>query len=321
MWITIQSVVDTVYHLLNFSATGAFIVPSTACVHTIEAIAVCPIQMLKISAKAVLSKLYNLVHIQKQSLVLDDIEVQSFLNFLQSEPCYSKAIIHPICLYMKDVLILNENRVAFMQWNAPAIIFAIKDKHKDPTILSALDELIATLKKPAPSLSKSNIEEIPVFDVNSMWSCDAEPVDNFDHLTSNCYDSFDLFICAMKHFALHTRKVLDASVELTTFTVRSVTTTLGFVRDTMSINQDLGNKIVAFMAENSATCLSSIVEVINHWRGIYVCTLSCMYAYVCRACLVISYMYVCTYIYVSITAVWEKFGVKKFLADATYDEN
>ena len=281
MWIAIQSVVDAVYHLLNFLATGAFIVPSTACVHTIEAIAVCPIQMLKISAKAVLSKLYNLVHVQKQSLTLDDIEVQSFLNFLQSEPCYSKAIIHPICLYMKDVLILDENRVAFMQWNALAIIFAIKEKHKDPTILTALDELIAILKKPAPSLSRSNIEEIPVSDANFVWSCDdVEPVDNFDYLTSNCYNSFDLFICAMKHFVLHTRKVLDASVELTTFTVRSVTITLGFVRDTMSINQDLGSKIVAFMAENSAACLSSIVEVITHWRGIYVHCHVCMYMYV-----------------------------------------
>ena len=125
MWITIQSVVDAVYRLLNFSESGPCITPSMTCIKTIEAIAVCSIQMLKISAKAVVSKFHRyMIQIQKQSLILDDIEIQSFLNFIQSEPCYNKAIIFPICQYMKDVLILNENRVAFMQWNAPALISA-----------------------------------------------------------------------------------------------------------------------------------------------------------------------------------------------------
>lgn len=173
---------------------------------------------------------------------------------------------------MSDVLVLNENRIAFMQWNAPVLISAIKDKHKDPTILAMLDGLISTLnEKFTPSLSRSNTVELPVSNSEGViLDDDDEHVNNFDYLTLNCYNSFDLFICAMKHFVLHTKEVLHASLELTIFTVKSVTMTLGFVRDTMSINCDTGSKIVAFMAENSA-CLSSIVELINHWRGMYVC--------------------------------------------------
>ena len=272
MWITIQSVVDAVYHLLSFSESAPCIMPTVACINTIEAIAACSIQMLKISAKAVLSKFYRyMMQIQKQSLILDNIEIQSFLNFLQSQPCYSKAIIFPLYQYMKDVLILEENRIAFMQWNAPALIFGIKEKHKDPTILTALDDLISTLTNSAPSLSRSNVTELPVSDCGRVMldshDGDEPSVDNFDHLTSNCYSSFDLFICAMKHFVLHTKEVLNVSMEqLTTFTVRGVTMTLGFVTEVMSINEDIGSKIVAFMAENSA-CLSSIVELINHWQG------------------------------------------------------
>lgn len=275
MWITIHSIVDAVHHLLNFSESGPCIMPSMACIKTIEAIAACSIQMLKISAKAVLSKFYRYtIVIQKQSLILDDIEIQSFLNFMQSEPCYSKAIIFPICQYMKDILILNENRVAFMQWNAPALIFAVREKHKDPTILTAFDDLISTLTKPAPSLSRSNVKELlasddecVTLDCHDKGDEHSVILNNFDHLTSDHYGSFDLFICAMKHFVLHTNDVLHVSMEqLTTFTVRSVTTTLGFVRDMMSINEDIGSEIVAFMAKNSA-CLSSIVELMNHWKG------------------------------------------------------
>lgn len=271
MWITIQSVIDTVYHLLNFSASLPSVVPSTACIKTIESIAVCAIQMLKISAKAVLSKFYCCtLHVQKNSLMLDDIEIQTFLNFLQAEPQYTKAIIFPMCQYMKDVLILDQNRLAFVQWNALAILVDIKVKHKDPTVLTMFDNLIYTLAKPVASLARpellsSDCERVTLDDDND-GSVDS--VNAFDHLTSKCYSSFDLFICAMKHFVLYTREILHGSGELTCFVIKSVTTTLGFVRDVMSINQDLGSKIITFMAQNPG-CLSSIVELINHWRCTY----------------------------------------------------
>ena len=260
--------------MLNFSPSGPCIVPSTACIKIIESVAVCSIQMLKISAKAVLSKLYYCsLCVQKKSLILDDIEIQTFLNFLQAEPCYSKAIIFPMYQYMKDVLIIDVNRVACVQWNALAVIVDIKVKHKDPTILAMLDDLIFTLAKPTPSLVRLNITELPASDDECVMFDDdnesADSLDTFDHLTSKCYGSFDLFICAMKHFVLYTKEILHGSGKLTNFVIKSVTTTLGFVRDMMSINQDSGSKIVAFMAENSA-CLSSIVELINHWRRTYV---------------------------------------------------
>jgi len=244
--------------------------PSSACVKTIEATAACPIQMLRISAKVVLCKLYGYSeHVQKQSLILDTIEVQSFLNFLQSDPCFSKAIVFPICHYMRDVLMLNENKVAFMQWNAPAIILAVKEKHTDPTILTILDELISTMIKPISSPMRPTIVELPVSDgetVVLLDDNDNEPVKEFDHLTSNPYSLFDLFICAMKHFVLYTNEILCTSAEMTTFTVNSVTIMLSFVKDVMSFNQNSRSKIITFMAENPA-CLSCIVELINHWRG------------------------------------------------------
>ena len=268
MWISIQSVIDTVYHLLNFSASLPSVVPSIACIKTIESVAVCAIQMLKISAKAILSKFYRCpLHVQIKSLMLDDIEIQTFLNFLQAEPHYTKAIIFPIYQYMKDVLILDQNRLAFIQWNALAILVDIKVKHKDPTVLTMLDDLIYTLAKPVASLDRPDIEE-PDHESVTLDDDNDESVDTFDHLTSKCYSSFDLFICAMKHFVIYTREILHGSGELTCFVIKSVTITLGFVRDMMSINQDTGSKIVTFMAQNPA-CLSLIVELINHWRRTY----------------------------------------------------
>ena len=272
--IAIQSVLDTIYHLLNYSTTGPCILPRPSCVKCIMTVTTSGIQMLRILAKVILSRLFPfLTCINKQSMILDTIEIQSFLNYLQSQPTYNEVTTYPICHYMKDILVLDENRVAFLQWNTPALVLAFQKKHTDPGILELFDQLVSMMITPEVVVPLKKNTEIVVSDGEHVRSDPAEPVnesaENFDNLTAMSLCPFDLFICAMKHFSRFAQEVLSASTGLTKFILNSLTILLGFIRDMMTLSQDIQDRIVAFFAENSV-CLSSLHELVDHWHGMYI---------------------------------------------------
>jgi len=227
--------------------------------------------MQRILAKAILSRLFPyLTCIRKQCLVLDTVEMQSFLNYLQSQPVYNEVTTYPICHYMKDILTFEENRIAFLQWNTPALILAVQKKHTDPGILELFDQLVSMLVTPAVVVPLKRSTEIVVADSERVDSDPAEPVDesaeNFYYPTTMSLCPFDLFICAMKHFSLFAQEVSSALTGLTKFILNSLTILLGFIRDMMTLGKDIRNKIVTFFAENSI-CLSLLYELVDQWRG------------------------------------------------------
>ncbi len=106
-----------------------------------------PIQMLKILAKSVLCSLWS--HLDPkphQTVQLDEVEVQSCLNFLQSRaPLYQAATL-PICSFMNDLIIVSqENRYSFFKWNASELLLSMKGKCEDVAVADSFDRLMLVL--------------------------------------------------------------------------------------------------------------------------------------------------------------------------------
>ena len=261
--VVIQSVLNTIYHVVKNASLDLYVLPKPDCVKCIELIASYPIQMLRILAKSVLATLYpHLNYIHKESLLLDGAELISLVNYLYAQPHFNNAVTLPICGYMEDVLILNENRLALLQYNVPKIILAMKEKQKDPAVLSLFDKLLSLLLTSTrlASPQKGHCEQ----QNDSVWlESDESTVGEYDHLTIKSFESFDLFICTLKHFVIYVQGILSSSAELTSFTISSVTLLLGFIRDLMKF-RSLRDRIIGYMAENSF-CLYILLKLIEQW--------------------------------------------------------
>lgn len=263
--IVIQSVLNTVYHVLKNASLDSCVLPNPECVKCIEVIASYPIQMLRILAKSVLSILYpHLNYIRKESMLLDDAELISFVNYLYAQPCFNNAVTLPICGYMEDVLILNENRLALLQYNVSKIILAVKEKQKDPAVLSLFDKLLSLLLTPTHLAFSQKGHHQQKLD-NIWLESDVPTVDGYDLLTTQSLEPFDPFICMLKHFVIYVQGILSSSVELTSFTINSITAFLGFIRDLMKF-RDLQGRIIDYMAENSV-CLCILLKLIEQWNS------------------------------------------------------
>lgn len=274
--IVIQLILNTIYHIIKNTSMDSCVLPNPECVNCIEVIASYPIQMLRILTKSVLAILYrHLNYVHKESMLLDGAELISFVNYLYTQPHFSNAVTLPICGYMEDVLILNENRLALLQYNVPNIILLMKEKQNDPTVLSLFDKLLSLLltSEHVVLSQKSHVEQ----KYDNVWSkSDVLLVSEHDHLTMKSFEPFDLFICALKHFVLYVKDVLSSSAELTSFAISSVTTLLGFIRDLMKF-KNLQHRIIDYIAENSA-CLCILLKLVEHWNSkhynvyMYICT-------------------------------------------------
>ena len=298
--IVIQSVLDTIYHMLNYSDTVPCLLPRPACVKSIETIASSFIQMLRILAKVVLSRLSPyLTCVNKQCLILDTVEMQSFLNYLQSQPTYNEVTTYPICHYMKDVLALDENRVAFLKWNAPSLIVAVQKKHTDPCILELFDQLVSMLITPAVMIPVQRNMEIAIQSDDSVLAePELECAEDSDCSTEISLCPFDLVVCTMKHFLLFAKEVSSASTSLTKFTLNGLTILLGFIRDMMTLGQDLRDKIVDLFSSNTVY-LSSLFDLVDRWHGMYVYR-------VLMVCMYVQYVsYSSVVLYIEIIKVWD----------------
>ena len=274
--IGIQSILNAIYCNLKHTPSAVECVPSQDCISAIVKVASYPIQMLKILAKSVLSLLSrHLSDKHKETLVLDAIEIQTFLNCLQGKPSLNKAMVLPISRYMEDVIMASdENRIAFMQWNAPMLLTMFKKKQEDSVVLGMFDKLISLLTKveEPPSIKvlenivHSTTTVVAVDSDSDTENVDQEPTKAFEYLTEDNFKYFDLFHCIMKHFLVYAEDILASSTDLTPFTVNSITTFMGFMRHMITQGEEIHTKIVASFAENHQF-LSLIYQLLQKWPG------------------------------------------------------
>lgn len=272
----IQTVLSTIYCQLK-DRPSIDCIPGQECISAIVKVTSYPVQMVKILAKAVLSLLsLGLVNIPEESLVLDDIEIQTFLNCLQGEPRLSKAMVLPMSKYMEDVIMASSNnRVAFMQCNVPMLLTMFKQKHEDPAVLEMFDRLNLLLTKyehPSSLKDAGNTKHHdgtaePAVDSDDVASnVELEPVEAFPHLTQESFKYFDLFNCLMKHFPVSAQNTLAA--DLTPFAINNITTIVGFIRHMLTRDEEICSKIFASLAGNSHF-MSLMYQLLQKWPGEY----------------------------------------------------
>lgn len=143
----INSILSAIYWKSKWTSS-VYCVPSEKCIASIETIATTyPIQMVKILAKSVLCVFWShLDHKPYQKVKLDDIEIQSFLNFFLSRQSLHQATLIPICSFMKDLITVSrENRVSFLNWNAHGFLVTVKEKSENLAVTNAIDKLMLLL--------------------------------------------------------------------------------------------------------------------------------------------------------------------------------
>lgn len=144
----IDSIFNTIYWRLKWTSS-IYCVPSEKCIAAIKIVASkYPIQMLKILAKSLLCLFWpHLDHKSYQTLELDDIEIQSCLNILQSRPSLYQATTLPICSFMEDLItVSHENRNSFLKWNAYELLLTVKGKCEDLAVVDSFDKLMLLLR-------------------------------------------------------------------------------------------------------------------------------------------------------------------------------
>lgn len=139
----VNSIISTIYWRYKWNQSICY-VPSGTSITAIERVAsTYPIQMLKILAKSLLCLLWPYLD-QKphKAIQLNDIEIQSCLNFLQGRPSLYHAAIVPICNYMEDLIrVSDENRYSFLIWNTCELLFTMKRKCKDLAVADSFEKL------------------------------------------------------------------------------------------------------------------------------------------------------------------------------------
>ena len=113
--IVVQSVLSAIYQMLKYTPLIQCI-PRSNCISAILKVTSHHVNTLRILAKAVLSLIWPyLTNKQKESVVVDSVEIQTFLNCHYGRPCLNHTVVLPICNYMEDVMVSGENRLAFLQ--------------------------------------------------------------------------------------------------------------------------------------------------------------------------------------------------------------
>ena len=116
-----------------------------------------PIQMLRIIAKSILCLFLPYLNNRPyQTVQLDDIEIQSCLNIIQGRSSLYQVATLPICSFMKDLMVLNENKYSFLKWNAYELLLIMKGKCEDYVVEDSFDKLmwLLTSSSESPALEK-----------------------------------------------------------------------------------------------------------------------------------------------------------------------
>ena len=139
----IHSILNAIYWRLKW-ALSIHCIPSEKCITAMKTVASYPIQMLRLLAKSVLC-LFS-PHLPNEAILLDDIEIQTFLNILQSRPSLYQATTLPACSFMDDLTIASyKNRHSFLKWNAHELLKTLRGKCKDLAVGHFFDKLISLL--------------------------------------------------------------------------------------------------------------------------------------------------------------------------------
>ena len=179
-------------------------------------------------------------------------------------------VVLPICNYMEDVMVSGENRLAFLQHNAKALLLMSKEKQKDPAVLIMYEKLISLLSQTSTSIEakaanlKTNAGRMIKQMEGDVMSVDQEPVKKFKHLTGALFKPFNLFHLLVKHFVLYVQDVLPTLTYLTPFTVNSVTITMGFIGQLVLIDDDFTSYGVT-SSTNNPHFLSSLNQLLCKW--------------------------------------------------------
>jgi len=167
---------------------------------------------------------------------------------------------------MKDLLVIEENRLAFLQWHALDRVLTVKERCKDPHAVESLDHLASLLTAPVYKINKFNTNRISVCDKCLEFSIDTELCGMYIPLTTVCLGPFDFFICLMRHLVIYVQKILPMSTVLTDSTLNCISVLLEFICEIIALDLNIEEKIITFIAENSI-CLTILFQLLDQWSG------------------------------------------------------